>query len=214
MERFEVNFWCRASTKRSRRAAVPFEKKREPLEQAHRYPVLLLRNCCHSFGEPCCDVRCTSSGTMWAGQRRQRRHPPTVTARGVGTAPRSTLGPGGVTVTGAVPPSPCRATDQSRRGDRRPAPLGPIPGRATMAPQPELARHRGFRRLVVNGVKCMSNYSELSSIYHEHGNIFPASCTNSFRVTEVESQNFETITGNKFAAHEKCRPIDIQKLNP
>ena len=46
----------------------------------------------------------------------------------------------------------------------------------TMGPQPDLARHQGSRRLVANGVKCMSNYSELST-YHEYGNIFPMSCT-------------------------------------
>ena len=46
----------------------------------------------------------------------------------------------------------------------------------TMGPQPDLARHQRFRRLVANGVKCMSNYSELST-YHEYGNIFSISCT-------------------------------------
>ena len=46
----------------------------------------------------------------------------------------------------------------------------------TMRPQPELARHRGFRRLVVNGVKYMSTFSALST-YHEYANIFPISCT-------------------------------------
>ena len=40
-----------------------------------------------------------------------------------------------------------------------------------MGPQPDLARHQRFRRLVANGVKCISNYSELST-YHEYGNIF------------------------------------------
>ena len=47
---------------------------------------------------------------------------------------------------------------------------------STMGPQPDWARHQGFRRLVANGVNCMSNYSELST-YHECGNIFPMSCT-------------------------------------
>ena len=54
-----------------------------------------------------------------------------------------------------------------------PVPIGPA---GTMGPQPDLARHQGSRRLVANGVKCMSNYSELST-YHEYGNIFPMSCT-------------------------------------
>ena len=36
----------------------------------------------------------------------------------------------------------------------------------------------------------------------------------SFRVTKAKSQNFETITGNKFAAREKCRLKDVQKLKP
>ena len=46
-----------------------------------------------------------------------------------------------------------------------------------MGLQPDLARHQGSRRLVANGVKCMSKYSELST-YHEYGNIFfPMSCT-------------------------------------
>ena len=31
--------------------------------------------------------------------------------------------------------------------------------RGTMGPQPDLARHQRFRRLVANGVKCISNYS-------------------------------------------------------
>ena len=35
---------------------------------------------------------------------------------------------------------------------------------ATMGPQPDLARHQRFRRLVATGVKCISNYSELSLI--------------------------------------------------
>ena len=52
----------------------------------------------------------------------------------------------------------------------------PHPDQCTMGPQPDLARHQGSRRLVANGVKCMSNYSELST-YHEYGNIFPMSCT-------------------------------------
>ena len=46
----------------------------------------------------------------------------------------------------------------------------------TMGPQSDLARHQGSRRLVANSIKCMSNYSELST-YHEYGNIFPMSCT-------------------------------------
>ena len=46
----------------------------------------------------------------------------------------------------------------------------------TMGPQPDLARHQRFRRLVANGVKCISNYSELST-YHEYGNIVSISCT-------------------------------------
>ena len=50
------------------------------------------------------------------------------------------------------------------------------PPHCTMGPHPDLARHQGSRRLVANGVKCMSNYSELST-YHEYGNIFPMSCT-------------------------------------
>ena len=33
----------------------------------------------------------------------------------------------------------------------------------TMGPQPDLARHQRLRRLVANGVKCISNYSELST---------------------------------------------------
>ena len=82
----------------------------------------------------------------------------------------------------------------------------------TMGPQPDLARHQGSRRLVANGVKCMSNYSELST-YHEYGNIFPMSCT-VFALQEPRSQNFETITGNKLAAREKCRLIDVKKLQP
>ena len=45
-----------------------------------------------------------------------------------------------------------------------------------MGPQPDLARHQGSRRLVANGVKCTSNYSELST-YHEYDNICPMSCT-------------------------------------
>ena len=51
-----------------------------------------------------------------------------------------------------------------------------VPSRPTMGPQSDLARHRGSRRLVANGVECMSNYSELST-YHEYGNIFPMLCT-------------------------------------
>ena len=85
-------------------------------------------------------------------------------------------------------------------------------GHYTMGPQPDLARHRGSRRLVANGVKCMSNYSELST-YHEYGNIF-SDVMYSFRVTRAISQNFETTTGNKFAAREKCRLLDVQKLQP
>ena len=42
--------------------------------------------------------------------------------------------------------------------------------RCTIGPQPDLARHQGFRPLVENGVKCMSNYSELST-YHEYDKI-------------------------------------------
>ena len=80
----------------------------------------------------------------------------------------------------------------------------------TMGPQPELARHRGFRRLVVNGVKYMSTFSALST-YHEYGKVFPMSCTYSFRVTKDKIKNFETITGNEFAAGENCRLIDVQK---
>ena len=45
-----------------------------------------------------------------------------------------------------------------------------------MGPQTDLARHQRFRRLVANGVKCISNYSELST-YHGYGNIFSISCT-------------------------------------
>ena len=81
-----------------------------------------------------------------------------------------------------------------------------------MGPQPDLARHQGSHRLVANGVKCMSNYSELST-YHEHGNIF-SDVMYSFCVTRARSQNFETITGNKLAAREKRRLIDVQKLQP
>ena len=69
-------------------------------------------------------------------------------------------------------------------GSHFPALIAPLPtahswhssSHSTMGPQPELARHGGSRRLVVNGVKCMLNYSELS-IFHEYGNIFPISCT-------------------------------------
>ena len=72
-----------------------------------------------------------------------------------------------------------------------------------------LARHQGFRRLVANGVKCMSNYSELST-YHEYGNIF-SDVVYSFCVPRARSQNFETITGNKLPAREKCRLINAKK---
>ena len=78
-----------------------------------------------------------------------------------------------------------------------------------MGPQPDLALHQRFRRLVANGVKCISNYSELST-YHEYGNIF-VDIMYSFRVTRAWSQNSETITGNQVAAREKCRLIDAQK---
>ena len=63
----------------------------------------------------------------------------------------------------------------------------------------------------VSPFKCMSNYLELST-HREYGNIFPMSCRYSFRVTRARSQDFETITGNKFAARDKCRLIDAQKL--
>ena len=68
-----------------------------------------------------------------------------------------------------------------------------------MGPQPDLARHQGSRLLVANSVKCMSNYSELST-YHEYGNIFPMSCT-VFALHEP-GVRVETITGNKLAARE------------
>ena len=55
--------------------------------------------------------------------------------------------------------------------------------RRTMGPQPDLARHQRFRRLVAIGVKCISNYSELST-YHEYGNIF-FDIMYSFRVTRA-----------------------------
>ena len=42
---------------------------------------------------------------------------------------------------------------------------------------------------------------------------FPA-IVYSFRVTKAKSQNFETITGTKFAVRKKCRLIDVQKLKP
>ena len=62
--------------------------------------------------------------------------------------------------------APCRSGDAA----------GLVSGRGTMGPQPDLARHQGSRRLVTNGVKWMSKYSELST-YHEYGNIFPMSFT-------------------------------------
>ena len=58
----------------------------------------------------------------------------------------------------------------------------------------------------------MPNYSELST-YHEIMQNFPH-ILYSFRVTKVKSQNFETITENKFTAREKGRQIDVQKLKP
>ena len=82
----------------------------------------------------------------------------------------------------------------------------------TMGPQPDLPWHQRFRRLVASGVKCISNYSELST-YHEYGNIF-FDIMSSFRVTRAWSQNSEIITGNQVAAREKCRLIDAQKLQP
>ena len=69
-----------------------------------------------------------------------------------------------------------------------------VSDRGTMGPQPDLARHQGSRRLVANGVKCMSNYSELSTC-REYGNIFPMSCTVfALQVPEVRTlkQSLET----------------------
>ena len=66
-----------------------------------------------------------------------------------------------------------RSAAEGRTGIAR---LRPPADHRTMGPQPDLAQHQGSRRLVANGVKCMSNYSELST-YHEYGNIFPMSCT-------------------------------------
>ena len=73
-------------------------------------------------------------------------------------------------------------------------PVGIHSRHCTMGPQPALARHQGPRRLVANGVKCMSNYSELST-YPKYGNIFPMSCT-VFALQELEvrtlKQSLET----------------------
>ena len=71
-------------------------------------------------------------------------------------------------------PSPPRPPTQTDRG--------------TMGPQSDLARHQGSRRLVENGVRCMSNYSKLST-YHEYGNIFPMSCT----VFALQEPEFRTL---------------------
>ena len=84
----------------------------------------------------------------------------------------------------------------------------------TMGSQPDLARHQGSRRLIANGVKCMSNYSELST-YHEYGNIFPMSCTLVQFFTLHKSQKSELWNNHwkKLAAREKCRLIDVQNSN-
>ena len=69
----------------------------------------------------------------------------------------------------------------SGRAGLRPAAI------ARWGPQPDLARHQRFRRLVANGVKCTSNYSELST-YHEYGNIFSISCTVCLRIIAISAR--------------------------
>ena len=76
----------------------------------------------------------------------------------------------------------------------------------TIGPQPELARHQGFCRLVANGVKRMLNYTNIETFFSD--------IVYSFRVTNPRSKNFETIAENKFRAREKYRLIDVQKLKP
>ena len=69
--------------------------------------------------------------------------------------------------------------------------------------QPDLARHQGSRRLFANGVKCMSNYSELST-YHEYGNIFPVSCT----VFALQEPEVRTLTLSLETSLRLARSVD------
>ena len=67
----------------------------------------------------------------------------------------------------------------------------------TIGPQPDLARHQGFQNC--------PPITNIATFFR---------CHVQFSRTRARSQNFEIITGNKFAARDKCRLIDSQKLQP
>ena len=91
-----------------------------------------------------------------------------------------------------------------------------LPRQCTMGPQSDLARHHGFRRLAANSVKCMSNYSELST-YHEYGNIFR--CRVQFsryksQKSELCNNHWKQVCGSRKVSINRCSKtstIDILK---